>query len=300
MTKYFCSNEPKHVYEEMTDDGFCLEPECYGVGFLIENQPGSKPNTNGSESLSVTSPSSTEAGLCIQIMDASGSMQDQAFHNSPALKEHLIASSAAGGIYDLAQTTNIENVYVCGIMFDTEVKTIFMETVADILKNCPNPGEFTDFLKTNFCKMHGGTDINKALMFAKEIYGDFVTKGDLSKYNGPTNVKPVMHTVFDKNNNKHIVPNIRALIYTDGMDTESSKLINPFKGEDVDVLMGSYFGPGEEEGCKALREIISKCPKHDFEQFFLINDPNRIQTLRKLFRMASGASGFCPMCLADI
>jgi hypothetical protein len=83
------------------------------------------------------------------------------------------------------------------------------------------------------------------------------------------------------------------------MDTESPKIINPFKNEDVDILMGCYFGPGEEEGCRALKEIVSKCPKHDFEQFFLINDPRRIQTLRKLFRMASGASGFCPLCLAD-
>jgi hypothetical protein len=108
-----------------------------------------------------------------------------------------------------------------------------------------------------------------------------------------------MHTVFDKNSNKKIVPNVRVLIYTDGMDTESPQIINPFKNEDVDILMGCYFGPGEEQGCRALKEIVSKCPKHDFEQFFLINDPRRIQTLRRLFRMASGASGFCPLCLAD-
>jgi hypothetical protein len=147
--------------------------------------------------------------------------------------------------------------------------------------------------------MHGRTDINSALNFTKEIYDGLMNNGDLSKYQGPKNVQPIMHTVFDRNSNKKIVPNVRVLIYTDGMDTESAEIINPFKEEDVDILMGCYFGPGEEEGCRALKEIVSKCPKHDFEQFFLINDPRRIQTLRKLFRMASGASGFCPLCLAD-
>ena len=147
--------------------------------------------------------------------------------------------------------------------------------------------------------MHGRTDINRALKFSKEIYDRFMTNGDLSECKGPKNVRPIMHTVFDRNSNKKIVPNVRVFIYTDGMDNTSPKIINPFKEEEVDILMGCYFGPGEEEGCRALKNIVSKCPRHDFEQFFLINDPRRIQTLRKLFRMASGASGFCPLCLAD-
>ena len=84
-------------------------------------------------------------------MDASGSMQDPAFPNSPALKEHLIAGSAAAGIFDLVKTTNIESAYVCGIMFDTETQIIFMKTVAEILKQHSNPGNFTDFMKNKFC-----------------------------------------------------------------------------------------------------------------------------------------------------
>jgi hypothetical protein len=147
--------------------------------------------------------------------------------------------------------------------------------------------------------MHGRTDINNALRFAKQIYDGLMHHGDLSKFNGPANVRPIMHTVFDKDSNKKIVPNVRVLVYTDGLETEAPTIINPFKNEDVDILMGCYFGPGEEEGCWALSEILSRCPKHDFEQFFLINDPRRIQTLRRLFRMASGASGFCPICLKD-
>jgi hypothetical protein len=302
MSEYVCSNNSNHVFKKMTVDGFCPEPECYGVGFLMENYsiaPVSIPGLDGAKPDPVLPPWDKEIGLCILNMDASGSMNHQAFPNSPALKEHLIAGSAAAGIFDLAQTTNIENAYVCGIMFDTKNQIIFMETVADILKKHSNPGKFTDFLKTKFRQMHGRTDINNALKFAKDIYDGLMNDGDLSKCKGPKNVRPILHTVFDSNSNKKIVPNVRVLIYTDGMDTESPKIINPFKNEDVDILMGCYFGPGEEEGCRALKEIVSKCPKHDFEQFFLINDPRRIQTLRKLFRMASGASGFCPLCLAD-
>lgn len=302
MLKYVCSNNPNHKFDKMTADGFCPEPECYGIGFLVEINPivpEPKSDPDGPVPNPIPSSVIKEIGLCILVMDASGSMKSHAFPNSPAIKEHLIAGSAAGGIFDLAQTTNLDSAYVCGIMFDTDNKLIFMESVEDILKKYSNPGKFANFLKSKFRDLHGGTDINKALRFAKEIYDDFVNNGDLSRCNGPTGVKPIMHTVFDRNNKKKIVPNIRVLIYTDGMHTESSKLINPFINKDADVLLGAYFGPGEEVGCKALRKIISKCPKHDFEQFFLINDPRRIQTLRHLFRMASGASGFCPMCLAD-
>jgi hypothetical protein len=302
MYKYVCSNNANHKYEKMTPDGFCSEPECYGVGFLIEAYPIVPVNISDPddpESITILTPSAREIGLCILVMDASGSMNFQAFPNSPALKKHLIAASAAGGIFDLNQTTNIENAYVCGIMFDTKTNLIFMQTVSDILKTYSNPGNLADFLKSQFNRMRGRTDINKALKFAKEIYDDFMNKGDLSKCNGPANLRPIMHTVFDKNNDKKIVPNVRVFIYTDGQETESTKIINPFKEEEVDILMGCYFGPGEEKGCRALREIVSKCPKHDFEQFFLINDPGRIQTLRRIFRMASGASGFCPLCLSD-
>ena len=302
MNRYVCSNNSNHKYGNMTSDGFCLEEECYGVGFLIEEHPIAPvtvSDPNNAEPITISIPSAREIGLCILVMDASGSMNYQAFPNSPALKKHLIAASAAGGIFDLNKTINIENAYVCGIMFDTETKLIFTHTVSDLLNRYAHPGNLADFLNGKLNEMRGRTDINKALKFAKEIYDEFMNKGDLSKYNGPSNLRPIMHTVFDKNNGKKIVPNVRVFIYTDGEDTESKKIINPFKMEAVDILMGCYFGPGEEQGCMALREIVSKCPKHDFEQFFLINDPRRIHTLRRIFRMASGASGFCPLCLSD-
>ena len=295
MSKFVCTNNPDHVFDTNSVDGFCFEAECYGVGFLIE----AKDDPSDPNPCPMPAIPQHEKGLCILLMDASGSMQSQAFPGSPVSKEDLVAGSASGGIFDLVKTTEKENAYVCGVMFDTETKLVFTETVSDIINKYSGPGDFADFLKKGFSSMHGGTDINKALGFAKGIYDDFVNNGDLSKYNGPKALKPVLQTVYDKDNNRNVVPNIRVFIYTDGMHTESSTIINPFKDEEVDILMGAYFGSGEEEGCRALRKILSSCPKHDFEQFFLINDPRRIQTLRRLFRMASGTSGFCPMCLAE-
>lgn len=295
MSKFVCSNNPEHVFDKMTADGLCPEAECYGTGFLVEVKDDNSDPIPGPTPVTLE----REIGLCILLMDASGSMMDQAFAGSPVTKESLVAGSASGGIFDLAETTNTENAYVYGIMFDSKNKLVFTETVSDILNKYSGPGDFAAFLKKEFSGMHGRTDINKALGFAKEIYDDFVKNGDLSKYNGPKNVKPILHTVFGNDNKKRIVPNTRVLIYTDGMHTESSTISNPFEDEEVDLLMGAYFGSGEEEGCKALRNILASCPIHDFEQFFLINDPRRIQTLRRLFRMASGTSGFCPMCLAD-
>ena len=295
MAKFVCSNNANHVFEEMTPDGFCPEPECYGIGFLSE----SKDDNSDSGTDPTPSAFKRDIGLCLLLMDGSGSMWGQAFQDSPLKKMDLVAGSASGGIFDSARTTNIENAYVCGVMFDTRTKLVFMDTVLDIINKYSGPGEFADFLKNEFSEMQGGTDINNVLEFAKRIRDDFIIDGDLSNYGGPKNVRPISHVVFDKNNEKKYVPNIRGLIYTDGMHTESSSIINPFKSDEVDVLMGAYFGSGEEEGCKALRDVLSSCPKHGVEQFFLINDPRRIQTLRRLFRMASGTSGFCPMCLAE-
>ena len=108
----------------------------------------------------------------------------------------------------------------------------------------PVPALAVDFLKSKFRRMHGMTDINKSLIFAKKIYDGFMKNGDLSKYKGPKNVRPIMHTVFDKNSIKKIVPNVRVLIYTDGMDTESSRIINPFKStiiKQILLLMKWFF-----------------------------------------------------------
>lgn len=288
MTTYVCTNNPNHKFANMTVDGFCPEPTCFGVGFLVEEQ-----NTPIG-----ISGQAKEIGLCVLLMDVSGSMKATAFPNSPAQKDLLVAGSASGGIFDLAPMTSKDDAYIIGVIFDHNTNVIFTDSVSNILGQYPNASDFSKFLISKFT--YGGTDINKVLNFAKQIYDDFLQKGDLSRYGGPTNVKPVKQTILTKNGDTKIVPNIRVLIYTDGRDEVLEKITgNPFAQEEIDVLMGAFFGEGQEEGCTALKSIVSKCPIHGVDQFFLINDPSRIQTLRKLFRMASGASGFCPVCLAQ-
>jgi hypothetical protein len=102
------------------------------------------------------------------------------------------------------------------------------------------------------------------------------------------------------------IANVRVLIYTDGMqyDANGGKILhaNPFKQYPLselnhDIVIGAFFGQEKDEGCNELKGLLSKCPIHDELQFFLFDDPAKISVLKYLFRMASGASGFCPKCL---
>jgi hypothetical protein len=50
-------------------------------------------------------------------------------------------------------------------------------------------------------------------------------------------------------------------------------------------------------GASHLEELANTCPLHGVRGYFLIDSPERYIVLRGLFRMAAGASGFCPQCL---
>lgn len=291
MPRYICSNDPAHTYDHMTADGFCPVADCYGVGFLQEASAGASPG-GGQPRGPVR-----EIGLCVLLMDASASMQEDAFPGNPATREQLIAVSAARGIFDLQALQHKETAYLIVVTFDSFHRVVLACSLAELFVKYPTAAEFADFLKSSFT--HGTTDINSVLRYAKGIYDDFVTHGDLTKYGGPTNVRPIQQTVVTKNLGSKVVPNIRVLIYTDGEDTTAGDIrANPFAQEETDVLLGAYIGHGEEVGCSQLKRVLSKCPIHEVDQFFLINSADRVQTLRYLFRMASGTSGFCPVCLA--
>jgi hypothetical protein len=99
---------------------------------------------------------------------------------------------------------------------------------------------------------------------------------------------------------------VRVLIYTDGMqfDAGGNRILrpNPFTqyplhGLNHDIVIGAFFGQEDDDGCKELQSLLSRCPIHDEPQFFLFDKPAKIGNLKYLFRMASGASGFCPKCL---
>jgi hypothetical protein len=289
MPKYVCSNNPAHQTDTMTADGICPQKECYGVGFLAAASPNVSLEASGFK----------EIGLCILLMDCSYSMKEPAFPGSPAKKDQLVAGSASGGVFDLKGMSRPQDAYVATIMFDSSPRMVFTRSVDQILGDYSSASDFAQFLAGQFT--YQGTDINSALAFAKKVYDDFVQKGDLSAYGGPKNVRPVKHTVLKPDGDDIVVPNVRVLVYTDGDDRVTGYITgNPFQSEPVDVLMGAYFGAGEEPGCRQLKSILSKCPIHEIDQFFLINDPARIQTLRRLFRMSTGTSGFCPACLVEL
>ena len=54
-----------------------------------------------------------------------------------------------------------------------------------------------------------------------------------------------------------------------------------------------------KQGAEQMKSLANKCPVHQQTGFFLINSVERYAVLRGLFRMASGASGFCPQCLRE-
>jgi hypothetical protein len=121
------------------------------------------------------------------------------------------------------------------------------------------------------------------------------------------NYTPMVQRIFKYQSVDSVsVPNVRVLMYTDGRQyvVNGSNVLNPnpFKQNQIndlnhDILIAAFFGLENDPGCKELKNIVSNCPIHNVPQFFLFNDPAYIGNLKYLFRMASGASGFCPRCL---
>lgn len=276
---YKCANCAKS-YTQPTADYFCTV--CGYDGLLIDD---------------AIDTGDRELGLCILLMDASGSMEYPAFPNSPLSKLRLVANSAAQGIFDLQQMGKAEDVYICAMLFDNTVKQIFFMSVKELLvEHNFEVKRFADYLYGELSKMGGLTDINGALQAANSFAKAF-TERTIPNMQGYT---PLEHLIQPKVGPSRVVPNVRVLLYTDGvqyLDGGNDALVSPFKEWETDILMGAFFGDSSEAGCSELRSILSKCPNHDFEQFFLLDQPSKVANLRKLFRMASGASGFCPLCI---
>jgi hypothetical protein len=251
-------------------------------------------------------PPTPEVGLCVILMDASSSMTDPAFEGSPLTRMRLVATSAANGIFDLQRMQNNLNAYVALFKFDDRVELMLLETVDKLLNRFDkNEKKFANYLYDELYKMQQGTDINQALMQAHSLVDKFLRKQlpnfPLRRY------RPMMQRILKFGGDSVAIPNIRVLIYTDGRQfAHGSKTLhpNPFKefpleGLNHDIVIGAFFGNENDEGCRELKSLVSRCPIHDELQFFLFDDPSRISSLKYLFRMASGASGFCPKDLVN-
>ncbi|MEO5998618.1 MAG: Ig-like domain-containing protein [Chitinophagaceae bacterium] len=247
-----------------------------------------------------------EVALCIILMDASASMMDPAYDGSPLTKMRLVATSAASGIFDLERMVNNPYAFVAAFKFDDRLELMFIDTIANLIyRHEKDVTKFANYIFDELYKFQQGTDINQALLHAHTFVDDFLKKQLL---NFPLNAYRVMLQRILKHGSAESVsiPNVRVLIYTDGMqfDAAGGRILrpNPFiqdqlVGLNHDVVIGAFFGQEDDDGCKELQGLLSNCPIHDVKQFFLFDKPGKIGNLKYLFRMASGASGFCPKCL---
>lgn len=300
MKQYICV-ECQAVYDDTNkpDDFVCKKQECPGEGMtgLVIEKEASTPHAVGEK----------EVGICILLMDASGSMfYDHAFegYEFPSTfgeeflkKAEIVAKCAAKAIFELKRITLRENqeAYIMAIKFDHRQSVMFHKSIRDIIKEFEDPNKFARYIFDELSEMKGGTNINDAL----EMAYSFVSKFKEGNVPGIGKFKPMHDSVYLPNKEDgYKIPNIRAMVYTDGeQHGKHGPLKNPFNAHDPDLLIGAFIGDRSEAGCKNLQNIVSKCPVHQNDQFFVIDNPQSQATLRKLFRMASDASGFCPSCI---
>lgn len=252
-------------------------------------------------------PIEKEVGLCVLLMDASGSMfMDPAFKGQgfPSSfgheflnKAEMVAKCAANAIFQLKDITLKEHqeAYIMAIKFDHRQSVMFHKSIRGIIEEFRDSTRFAKYLYDSFSDMQGGTNINGALDMAYS----FISKFKAGNIPGIGAFEPMHDSIYLPNKGgDYEIPNIRAMIYTDGEQlSDYGSIRNPFKAHDPDLLLGAFIGDQDERGCTDLRSIISKCPIHQQDQFFVIDNPQRQATLRRLFRMASDASGFCPACI---
>lgn len=301
-TIWVCQTNAAHTFDEPTEDYYC--PFCPPLeGILIEVIPSPGPGPGPGPTPPPPRPE-PEVGLSVLLMDASSSMIDPAFVGSPLTRMRLVSNSAASGIFDLERMQNNPNAYVAGFKFDDRVELMFMDTVANLIARFGDVKSFANYLHDELFKMQQGTDINKALRQAHTFVDKFLKKEltglPFTKY------QPMMQRIIDYNMIAKSIANVRVMIYTDGMqyDTKGNRelLPNPFMTNPLplvnhDIVIGAFFGQPSDSGCHELQSILSNCPIHNHPQFFLFDKPANIGDLKYLFRMASGASGFCPRCL---
>lgn len=250
-------------------------------------------------------------GLCVLLMDASGSMFMPNKNDYDGLsKAQVVANAAAKGIMSLKRNSRARRAYLAIYKFDHRVKLVCMKSVADIVSEFETEANLEQYLYTAMERDMGGeTDINAALQTAYDLSYEFLNQ-EMKVFRQARDGKDypiVMTRIVNRKTAKDVdVPNVRVFIYTDGMqyvDEVSDTLVNPFKGggdlpgNPVDILLGAFIGTSQDAGCNELKEILSDCPEHDHKQFFLIESSSDAVELSGVFRMASGNSGFCKQCI---
>lgn len=281
---WVCTNNPAHVFDEKPNGGEIRCPKCKILSFLVDSG-------------TLDTDYQDELGLCILLMDASTSMTQ---HNIPPSKKtrlDLVSEIAAQGVFDLQGISKSKETYICAIGFSKSVQTLFFDSVNNLIdKYNGDVDAFARFINKELSKMPGDTNINAALTAAYSLVQKFINKELLALED-----YEVLHHAMWTHDKKDIdIPNVRVLLYTDGshnVPTAMTPIINPFSEMEPDILIGAFIGRENHEGCIKLKNVISNCPEHNQPQFFILDHFDKLGTLRKLFHMASGTSGFCVKCL---
>jgi len=313
---YRCHNCSK-TFAALTQDGCCDEIDCFGEPLLPDaqssSQGGASPVISPAPGAMTTPPGSVE-GLCVLVCDISGSMSTPAFPNHPAEKLKMVTGAVHKAIAELGTITKAENAYIALVAFGGRAAIVrdpqgqpFVKSVAQIVSQFgEGAAHLPTYLYDYFTNDHGGvdrgaTDINAALKLAREIY-DLTIAGDLSPIGVNATARLMDHSDIVTSAGQQIsMPNIRVMIYSDGAHTGGA-LKNAFEGLFPSPLMTAFIGddqagPDARTGADQMKALANQCPEHGQKGYFLINAPERHAVLRNLFRMASGASGFCPQCL---
>lgn len=309
MKEYICI-ACSHVYTEKSvpADRVCKRTACPGdgiTGLCIEHQSKKKTKAGANGQATAAPITVKECGLCVLLMDASGSMFfDPAFKNMAlpsqygekfCNKAEIVSKAAAQAIFELRQMTNKENAYICAIKFDDQQALMFNDTVGNILKKHQNAAQLAQYFYKELKQMQKGTNINAALKMGHAYVDKFIN----GQVPGMEHLAPMFHAQYIPEKSDWLeIPNVRLMVYTDGEQlSHYGSLENPFANEEVDLLLGAFVGEETEKGCTDLKQVIGKCPIHDTEQFTILDHPTKIATLKGFFRMASGTSGFCQQCL---
>lgn len=313
---YQCAN-CKEIFGQLTQDGLCPKSSC-NLEPLIPCQSSGMANPSQNNFRKSESQKLIE-GVCILVCDISGSMDEPAFADHPITKLSLVASAVKSALAELRTMGKADSAYVGIIAFGATASLIrnkqgrpFLMSVADINQEFADSlGEYLlDYFQNDRANVNrGGTDISAALQLAFDIYNG-ATKGNLSQWGVNDTVTLMdhndilMHDPSTGERRQISVPNGRVLIYSDGMHT-SGNLANPFSTIQHSPLMTAFLGdesasPAANAGADQMKGLAVVCPEHGHKGYFLINQVQRHAILRGLFRMASGASGFCPQCLKKI
>jgi len=299
----FKCNQCGFTVDTKTQDGLCPKPNCdMGVLMLCSEIP---TPTESKESEIIE-------GLCLLVCDISGSMSNSAFSESPVVKLALVVDAIKTALKELRDVANAARAFVGIIAFGKNATLITNRRGAPFIMSAKTidqefPEDLGKYLRGYFEEDRkvdrNATDINAALKTAFDVYNGAL-QGDLSEWGIPAKVDLMKNAIAGKDRMIEM-PNARVLIYSDGQHTGADDLHNPFEGvPPVSPLITAFIGDESRDedsrkGADQMKSLATVCQKHGFKAYFLINTLQRHVRLRGLFRMTSGASGFCHECLKE-